>query len=105
MPQMKSKRPKESNLPERKHTSKDILNKISWIRLLKGSSLSMRWNQNISHRKGHYGWKNLSQISNKEINPWRLKAKKSKTIKRMQKAWNEEQKNIYVHTLLQSCGV
>ena len=85
---MKSKMPKESNFPESKHTSKDILNKNPyWIRLLRGSSPSVSLKQIISHKKGHYGWKNLNQVSNEGSNPGRLKRTKVLNIKRMQKAW------------------
>ena len=43
--------------------------------------------QNITHTKGHYGWKNLNQISNvKEAIKEDSKGKSLKN-QRMQKAW------------------
>ena len=84
---MKAKRPKESNLLERSSTLKDILNKISWIRLLKGFSPSVSWKKNISHTKGHYGWKNLNQISDRKQSGRTQKEKILESSKYNKMAW------------------
>ena len=96
MPQIKSKRLKRFKSLRKKHTSKDILNKISWIRLLKDSSPSVSSKKNISHTKGHYGWKNLNQISNEESNLGRLKRTKVQKHQKNAKGMGMRNKRIYL---------
>ena len=79
--------------------------KSVWIRLLEVSFPSVSWKKNISHTKGHYGWKNLKQISRRKQSGRSQKEKSPKASEEWKRHGNEEQMNISVHTLLQSYGV
>ena len=57
--------------------------------------------QNITHKKGHHGWKNLNQISNAKESIWEdSKDKGMKASKECKRHGNEEQMNMPIHTLL-----
>ena len=91
---MKSKRPKESNLPERKHTPKDILNKISLDKIAQRFFSICELKTIISHTKGHYGWKNLNQVSNERSNSGRLKRTKVQKHQKNAKGMGVRNKRI-----------
>ena len=106
MPQMKSKRLKESKSPRRKHISKDILNKISlnkiarkffFVRGLKSKYLSHKRTLWIEEPEPNSRKKAIREDS---------KGQKYRGIKRMQNGMGMRNKQILsVHHLLQSYGV
>ena len=62
--------------------------------------------QIITHTKGYHGWKNLNQTSNVKGAIREDSTDKSlKPSKECKRHGNEEQTNILVIILLQSCGV